>query len=91
MLTRYTRHCLLKLELQESKKHSITKTLIDNALRRPLYTDLTHQGEVRSFGPLIKDLELCVVSRDEGGIIVVITFYPCKKGRYGKKESRSKN
>ncbi len=79
------------MALLEAKRLRITETVISEVIKKPTYVDITLAGEIRSFGHLNKDLELCVVSRKENDIMVIITFFPCKKGRYGKKESGSKN
>lgn len=79
----FTNHAEKKLKDLEKLGVNVKKSLIENVLRNPLHIDSESDPPNKiASGKLDENHLLRVVFREENDIIIVITFYPAKKGRY---------
>ena len=79
----FTNHAEKKLKDLEKLGVNVTKTLIKNVLEDPLHVDgKSNPPKKIVSGKLGEKHLLRIVFREENDIIIVITFYPAKKGRY---------
>lgn len=79
----FTRHARNKIKDLEDLGIIIKKSTLENILKNPIHLDSKsdYPNEIVS-GHFDKNRILRIVYRNESDIIVVITFYPAKKGRY---------
>ncbi|MBI2641145.1 hypothetical protein HYW87_00940 [Candidatus Roizmanbacteria bacterium] len=79
----YTKHAIKKFKDLKALKVIVRKSHIKQAIEKPKsvddVTDFPKKIASIDFGP---SLILRVVYREENGKIIIITFYPGKKGRY---------
>ena len=79
----FTNHAEKKLKDLEKLGVNVTKSLIKNILRNPLHVDKESDPPKKIASGMFGEKHLLrVVFREENDIIIVITFYPAKKGRY---------
>ncbi len=79
----FTNHAEKKLKDLEELGVNITKSFIKNVLENPLHVDNKSDPPNKIASGIFSEKHaLRVVFREEGDIIIVITFYPAKKGRY---------
>lgn len=79
----FTHHAENKLKDLANLGVNVTKSLVENILKNPLHTDDKSDSPNKiASGKLGKRHLLRIVFREEDGIIIVITFYPARKGRY---------
>lgn len=81
----YTSHAEEKLTEKEPKKLGITKVKIQKIVEKPESIDTSDRPVFLAIGGLDKDHSLCVVYRYIQERILLITFFPAKKGRYESK------
>ncbi len=79
----YTKHALEKFTHPDIVKFNLKKKDIKNALESPDHHGVEFLREVEF---ILKDLDskhtLRVIYKVKGSIIIVITFYPSRRGRY---------
>ena len=79
----FTHHAEKKLKDLKNLGVNVTKSLIENVLTNPLHVDRESDPPNKiSSGEFGKKHLLRVVFREENDIIIIITFYPARKGRY---------
>ena len=79
----FTNHAEKKLKDLKNLGVDVTKSLIKNVLKNPLHVDEESDPPRKIASGKFDDNHLLrVVFREENDIIIVITFYPAKKGRY---------
>lgn len=79
----FTRHSEKKLKDLKKLGLTIKKSFVKNVLKNPLHVDYESDPPKKiASGKFGEKHILRVVFREENGIIIVITFYPAKKGRY---------
>lgn len=79
----FTRHSEKKLKDLKNLGVIIKKSFVKNILKNPLDVDYESDPPKKiASGKFGEKHVLRVVFREENGIIIVITFYPAKKGRY---------
>ena len=78
----FTRHAQEKFELLEGFGFKLSRNQVVAAITTP---DKTEQKGAQEFSMKVLDREfaLRVVHEQRKGIIVVITFYPVKRKKYG--------
>lgn len=84
MKTAFTSHARAKLKTKDIKELEINRKKIIDAIKKPLTIDKSINPH-RNTSKLSNILSLCVIWREDDGIIRVITFYPAEKGRYESK------
>ena len=79
----FTRHSEKKFQDLKNLGVKVKKSFIKSVLKNPLHVDSEsdHPNKIAS-GKFSKEHLLRVVFREENDIIIVITFYPARKGRY---------
>lgn len=83
MKVTYTNHANKKFKDLEKLGIKVTKTLIQKIISGPLHLDTeTDFPKIIASGKYYDEHILRVVYRKEGAIIIVVTFYPTRKGRY---------
>lgn len=78
----YTNHALKKFSDLRIFGIIVTKTQISNAITAPKYKSKDNGNDISS-SSFNEKHNLRVVHKEEKGVIIVITFYICRKGRYG--------
>jgi len=79
----YTKHAEQKFKDLATLGITVDKRLVGNIVRNPVHVDeMKNSPNKIVSGILDSNRILRVVYREEGGRIVVVTFYPAKKGRY---------
>lgn len=79
----FTRHSEKKFKDLKKLGVIIKKSLVKNVLNNPLHVDYESDPPKKiASGKFGEKHVLRVVFREEDDIIVVITFYPAKEGRY---------
>lgn len=79
----FTRHAEKKFKDLEKLGVYVKRSLIKNILENPVHVDTQSDYPKKiASGKLGGQHLLRVVFREENGTIIVITFYPAKKGRY---------
>lgn len=82
MTVRYTKHALRKFKDLDVLGVRVTKRLIRSILINPYTVDAESDRPNSIASGVFDDRHLLrIVYRNEDGIIVVITFYPVRKGR----------
>jgi len=81
----YTKHAVKKFNDLEELGIKVGKRLVRKILKQPVHLDdITDYPNLIASGKLRKNYVLRVVHRKEDDIIIIITFYPAKEGRYFK-------
>lgn len=84
----YTKHVVKKMKFLEQLGITISKIMIEEAVNNPLDLDMeTDKPRIIASAKLDSDHILRVVYKVESDIMVIITCYPAKKGRYFKYEN----
>jgi hypothetical protein len=84
----YTKHVVKKIKFLKQLGINISKVMIEEAVSKPLDVDIeTDKPRIIASAKLDIDHVLRVVYKVENDIIIVITCYPAKKGRYFKYEN----
>ncbi|OGE09301.1 hypothetical protein A3A60_04235 [Candidatus Curtissbacteria bacterium RIFCSPLOWO2_01_FULL_42_26] len=78
----YTNHALKKFSDFKVFQIIVTKTQISRAINHPKHESRDNGNEISS-SSFDRNHNLRVVHKEENGVIIVITFYICRKGRYG--------
>ncbi len=79
----YTKHALIKFNDLKLLGIKTTKKTIKEIIKNPDNLDEdTDPPKIIASGSYSHNLILRIVYRQEGDIIIIITFYPAKKGRY---------
>ncbi|MBI4991379.1 DUF4258 domain-containing protein [Candidatus Gottesmanbacteria bacterium] len=78
----YTSHAEEKLTEREPKKLGIDKRKIQEIVQNPEVIDESDKPVLMAIGELDNDHSLCVIYRYIQERILIITFFPAKKGRY---------
>jgi len=78
----YTNHALKKFSDFRVFGIIVTKTQISRVIKAPKYQSRDN-GNLISSSSFNENYILRVVHKEEKGDIIVITFYICRKGRYG--------
>ncbi len=79
----FTRHAEKKLKDLEKLGVIVAKSFIQSILKNPLHVDGESDSPKKiASGKFGEKHLLRIVFREENDIILVITFYPAKKGRY---------
>ncbi|MBI3577008.1 hypothetical protein HY086_03150 [Candidatus Gottesmanbacteria bacterium] len=81
----YTRHAEEKLTEREPKEFGITKVKIQEIIQRPQTIDTSDKPILMATGEFDTEHSLCVVYKYIQEKIIIITFFPAKKGRYESK------
>ena len=78
----FTRHATEKFELLSTFGFELSRDQVINAITAP---DKTERRDVQTFSMKVLDKEVAlrVVHEERKGIIVVITFYPVRRKKYG--------
>lgn len=79
----FTHHAEKKFKDLEKLGIYVKRSLIKDILKNPIHIDIQadYPKKIAS-GELDKQHLLRIVFREENDTIIVITFYPAKKGRY---------
>lgn len=83
MNIRFTKHAVKKFEDLKILGIKLTKNRIKNTIRKP--ENIDNQSDfpnIIASQSLDEAIVLRVVYRLEEDVIIIITFYPAKKGRY---------
>jgi len=80
----FSRHAVDKLKIKDTKVFKIRKKIIQHVVKTGLIVE-TEDEVVMVVGPLDSHRSLCVVYKQEGGKIKIITFFVARKGRYERK------
>lgn len=79
----FTKHAIKKFKDLAVLDIHISQKIVRDAIKKPLHVDRTSDHpKVIATGILDKDHILRVVYKVENDIIIVVTFYPARKGRY---------
>lgn len=78
----YTNHALKKFSDFRVFGIIVTKTQISRVIKAPKYKSQNNGNQISS-SSFNEKHNLRVVRKEEKGAIIVITFYICRKGRYG--------
>ncbi len=79
----YTKHAIKKFKDLKELGITVSKTQIRKIITDPLHRDsLTEYPKIIDSGKFDRNHVLRVVYRAEDAIIIVITFYPTRIGRY---------
>ena len=79
----YTKHAEKKFKDLAALGMTINKRLVNDIVRRPVHLDeVTDPPNKIASGELDTKRILRVVYREKGDRIVVVTFFPARKGRY---------
>lgn len=79
----FTLHAEKKFKDLKKLGVTIKKSFVRNVLKNPLYIDYESDPPKKiASGKFSEKHVFRIVFREEDGIIIVITFYPAKKGRY---------
>ena len=80
---RYTKHAARKFADLQELDVRVTKSMIRAVITHPYHLDtLSDQPKIIASGILDSHHILRVVYRQQGDIIMIITFYPARSGRY---------
>lgn len=79
----FSKHALRKQEILKDLGWDISLDLIKNTIKNPSLTNKTRENQPTAISPLDGKHILRVVYEIRSGIIIVITFYVSRKGRYG--------
>lgn len=83
MEIRYTNHAEDKLAEEIYFTHvPIHKPLIEEVILHPESLEITEDDKIRAVRGISQTLSLVVIYRDLGEYLLVITFWPARKGRY---------
>lgn len=82
MTISYTKHAHKKFSDLKIFKIIVTKSQILNAIKNPVYKSQDNENLI-SASTFNEKHNLQVVHKEVKGGIIVITFYICRKGRYG--------
>ena len=77
-----TKHALKKFSDLKTFGIIVSKSQVKNAIINPKY-NLPDNGNLISSSSFNENHILRVVHKEEKGDIIVVTFYICRKGRYG--------
>ncbi len=80
----FTHHAIEKFEVLKRHGVSVAKDLIIEILQSPDLVDHSRLPLFIAQGALDSMHVLRVVYKQAGGDIIVITFYPARKGKYAK-------
>lgn len=80
----FSRHALDKLKIKETKLFGVRKKIITHVVETGLIVE-TEEEVVLTVGSLDSHRSLCVVYKQAGGKIKIITFFVARKGRYERK------
>ncbi|KKS96403.1 hypothetical protein A3B05_03635 [Candidatus Giovannonibacteria bacterium RIFCSPLOWO2_01_FULL_43_160] len=83
-MTHFTRHALEKFEVLKRHGVSVTNDKVAAILNNPNVIDYSRLPLLIAQGELDAKHVLRVVFKKEHEVIVVITFYPARKDKYGK-------
>ena len=79
----YTKHAEKKFKDLAALGMTINKRLVNNTVKKPVHLDeATDPPNKIASGELDTKRILRVVYREKGDRIVVVTFFPARKGRY---------
>ncbi len=81
----YTNHAEEKLKEKEPKELGITKVKIQKIIEKPQTIDTTDKPVLMTTGEFDDKHSLCVIYKYIQERIIIITFFPAKKGRYESK------
>ncbi|MGD0638470.1 MAG: hypothetical protein ABSA72_10580 [Nitrososphaerales archaeon] len=82
MQVTFTRHAIDKFELLDKFGFKLSNEQVISVITTPDKTE-TNGSQTFSMKALDRELALRVVHERRKGIIVVITFYPVKRKKYG--------
>ena len=80
----FTRHAVEKFEVLKRHGVSVTNDKVVEILNNPDVIDYSRLPLLIAQGELDAEHVLRVVFKKEAGVIMVITFYPARKDKYGK-------
>ncbi|MDP3935239.1 MAG: DUF4258 domain-containing protein [Candidatus Giovannonibacteria bacterium] len=80
----FTRHAIEKFEVLKRHGVLVTNDKVIEILNNPGFIDYSRLPLLIAQGELDARHVLRVVFKKEGGVIIVITFYPSRKDKYDK-------
>lgn len=83
MTIKYTKHARYKFKDLSSLGIYVSRKLVRKVITQPIHLDKeSDRPKIIASGNLDSDHILRVVYKEDNDIILVITFYPSRKGRY---------
>lgn len=83
MKLKFTKHALNKFKYLSDVGVDVSRQLVKDILDKPLHTDVVSDFPNKIASGRLDESHISrIVYREEGVTMVIITFYPARKGRY---------